>query len=164
MAAPKGNLFALGNNGGRPSIYDGSNEEDIEKVNNLIISYFDYILGERGEKEVEKIVKDKDGNNEVKKVKEEYWVRKPEPPTITGLTVHLGFSDKSTLYDYKKKEEFSHLIKRAITCIENYHEIQVAYGDKCTGNIFVLKNMEWDDKSKIDLTGNVNLPVKEWGK
>lgn len=159
MAAPKGNLYALGNNGGRPPIYD--NAQDLEK---LIFKYFEYILGEKGEREIEKIVKDSEGNPKVLKVKEENWIRKPEPPTVTALSIFLGFADKSSLYEYKKKKEFSYSIKRAITCVENYHEIQVAYGDKCAGNIFVLKNMDWNDKSEIQLGGDVNIPIKEWAK
>ena len=74
------------------------------------------------------------------------------PPLVTGLTLHLGFADKSTLYDYAKKEGFSHSLKSAITKIEMYHEKAVAFGDKCTGNIFVLKNFNWKDTQAIDHT------------
>lgn len=82
-----------------------------------------------------------------------------KPPTVTGLTLHLGFESKDTLYSYAKKEGFSYSIKRALLKIEEYHEIATAGGDKCTGNIFILKNFGWKDTQNIDHSGNVsNLP------
>lgn len=77
-------------------------------------------------------------------------MRKPEPPTVTGLALHLGFNSKDTLYQYSKKEEFSDSIKKGLSMVEKHHELQIAYGDKCTGNIFALKNMGWKDKVEQD--------------
>jgi len=121
MAAPKGNNYAVNNNGGRPPIYDESKESDIEKLKEKCESYF----------------------NTLKEL---------QPPTITGLTLHLGFESKNTLYEYAKNQVFSDFIKRAITKIEQYHEETAAGGEKCTGNIFILKNMGWHDTVKQDVT------------
>lgn len=79
-------------------------------------------------------------------------LKENQPPTVTGLSLHLGFDTKTTLYEYAKKVEFSNSIKRALTSIEQYHEEATAFGDKCTGNIFVLKNFGWRDTT--DLTNN----------
>jgi hypothetical protein len=139
MAAPKGNKNAVGNEGGRPLIHT-----DPQKVDSLIEDYFNWIQGEKEEKVI------------TEEGKEPYtiqvWKRHSEPPTVTGLSLHLGFNSKSTLYDYSEKVEFSNSIKRAILMIEKHHEIQVAMGDKCTGNIFVLKNFGWKDSQSIDHT------------
>jgi hypothetical protein len=140
MAAPIGNNFAEGNDGGRPPIHT-----DPKQVVSLIEDYYEWIEGEWHEDEI--TVNTEDGE---KKQKVKVWDRRPEPPTVTGLALHLGFADKSSLYDYKKKDEFSHPIKRAISRIEKYHEIAIAHGDKCTGNIFALKNFGWKDKSEVD--------------
>jgi len=75
-----------------------------------------------------------------------------KPPTVTGLTLHLGFESKDTLYSYAKKDGFSYSIKRALLNIEEYHEIATAGGDKCTGNIFILKNFGWKDTQAVDHT------------
>lgn len=128
MGAPVGNQNALGNKGGRPRIYDGSKIEDVNKVADLCEEYYTYIQGDIESK------------------------RNPEPPTVTGLSLFLGFESKSTLYDYAKEVEFSHPIKRALLKIEQYHEIATSMGDKCTGNIFILKNFGWRDTT--DLTNN----------
>lgn len=145
MSAPKGSQYALGY--GRPPKFEET-ESELKRMDDLIGEYFIYIQGES--EEVDIIVKDKEGNERVEKG--EKWIRKPEPPTVTGLTFHLGFSNKSTLYDYANKPYFSNFIKRALTLIEKHHEMNVAFGDKCTGNIFVLKNMGWKDT--LDMTNN----------
>lgn len=84
-----------------------------------------------------------------------------KPPTITGLTLHLGFAHKQTLYDYADKPEFTDSIKKAITKIEQFHEEKVAGGDKCVGNIFVLKNFGWKDRVETEVTGSQTIVWKE---
>lgn len=91
----------------------------------------------------------------VKKLCESYFEDdKNNPPLVTTLSLHLGFESKSTLYDYAKKDGFSHSIKRALTKIEAFHEKATAFGDKCTGNIFILKNFNWKDSVQTDITTN----------
>lgn len=133
----KGNKYALGNDGGRPPIYDGSKPEDVERLGKLCLDYFQYIKG---------VTEEDDILGE--------GTRPPQPPTVTGLALHLGFSSKSTLYDYGKQYMFSDHIKAALTRIEQYHEIAVSMGEKCTGNIFLLKNFGWHDSVKTDITTN----------
>lgn len=147
MHGSTGNQNALGNDGGRPPIYDGSKEEDVNKVKELCEDYFIYIQGQYDEDEYE------DAPDNFKTIKE--TIRESEPPTVTGLTLHLGFESKSTLYDYAKKSEFSHPIKRALTRIEQYHEKAASMGDKCTGNIFILKNFGWKDTVATEHSGEV---------
>src|SRR5436190_16546054 len=110
MPAPKGNKFAVGNNGGRPPIYD--KPEDLIKA---CEDYFIYIQGEFHEGTV-KEKDEKTGKQVTRKVK--VWDRYPEPATITGLTIYIGFADRGTLDDYEKKDEFSHIIKKARKIVE----------------------------------------------
>ena len=79
-------------------------------------------------------------------------------PTVTGLALHLGFADKTTLYEYRDRDGFSYLIKRALTIIEQYHE-EAMDGNNVAGRIFVLKNMGWKDKTETALTGADGGPV-----
>jgi len=123
MAAPKGNKFAVGNNGGRPPEYD-TVDQIIPPINEYINQHL---------KETEK------GSG--------IWMLSGSP-TVTGLALHLGFSDKSSLHDYKKKQEFSHVIKRALLFIEHKYELMLETR-AVTGGIFVLKNMGWVDETKV---------------
>lgn len=79
-------------------------------------------------------------------------------PTVTGLTLALGFSDKTTLYDYRDREEFSHPVKKALTKIEHSLESKLD-GNSVAGIIFGLKNMGWKDKTEVDqkVTGGINV-------
>jgi hypothetical protein len=80
--------------------------------------------------------------------------------TITGLALYLGFCDKQSLYDYEKKEDFSCLIKRARTTVENAYE-QRLYSMTFGGAIFALKNMGWFDKIEQEVNQTVtNVTVE----
>lgn len=75
--------------------------------------------------------------------------------TVTGLTLYLGFCSRSSLDDYEKRStDFSYIIKRAKTAVENSYELSGQ-----TIDIFALKNMGWKDKTETDMTlnGQVNL-------
>lgn len=68
-----------------------------------------------------------------------------EKLTITGLTLYLGFCQRSALDDYAaKNNEFSHIIKRAKLAVENGYEINGQ-----TIDIFALKNMGWTDRQEV---------------
>ena len=122
MAAPKGNMFALGNNGGRPRKYKTS--EEMEK---RIIEYF----SDKG------TIYNSDGES-----------IGYNPPTVNGLALFLGFCDRHSLYEYQEKEEFTTIIKRARACIEGHYEFSLN-GKNATGAIFALKNMGWADRQEI---------------
>lgn len=159
MSAPKGNKFAEGNNGGRPPIFESS-----EELSNKIIEYFDWIEGEYEMKEGTRTTTDKETNTTTTETYEyEVCLRLPEAPTITGLALFLGFASRQSLYDYLKKEEFAYSIKRALLIVENSYEKGLR-SNNCTGVIFALKNMKWYDSSKLDVTTdgekiNKTIPV-----
>ena len=134
MSAPKGNKFALGNNGGVEPIY--SSPEDL---NNKVNEYFESVVP----------ITDEKGNKEYRY-------------TTTGLALFLGFSSRQSLYDYRdkevdKKQVFSYIIKRALLVIENKYEEALSISSP-TGAIFALKNMGWKDKSEVE--SNVDLTMK----
>jgi len=143
VAAPIGNKYAVGNTGGRPPMFT-SVDDLMEKVT----AYFDYIQGEFHEEPYD-VQDEETGDIETKFTK--VWDRYPERPTITGLSLFLGFADKQSMYDYKKKEEFSYPIKRALSVIENNYEMMLD-SKTPTGAIFALKNMDWKDKIEQEIT------------
>lgn len=150
MAAPKGNKFAVGANGGRPPHY-----KTPEEMQAAFDEYFIYIEGEK--KIVKQTVKD-DVLGEYQEDLEE-WVRYPEPATITGLTLYIGFSGLASYNDYmKKSDEFSNIIKRAKARVALAYEHRL-HGTAPTGAIFALKNMGWKDKTDHEMTGANGSPL-----
>jgi len=71
--------------------------------------------------------------------------------TIVGLALYLGFCSRQSLYDYVKKDEYSYIIKRALAIVEKKYEKRLS-SQTCTGAIFALKNMGWEDRQSIDQT------------
>lgn len=71
--------------------------------------------------------------------------------TITGLILALGFSSRSTFYNYLKKPEFSYALNRAKLRIENSYEAYLRMPEvKPTGAIFALKSMGWCDAPQAE--------------
>lgn len=72
-----------------------------------------------------------------------------EPPTMAGLTLALGFTDRQSLYDYIAKPEYTCILKKAKVRVEKYWERKLA-GTSPTGAIFWLKNHAgYADKQEI---------------
>lgn len=133
MAAPLGNLFALGADSGRPPTY-----ENVDQIAIKLNEYFVWVRGEKGT--------NVDAEGDIEK-----WERPPEPITITGLCFYLGFESRQSFYDYEKKDEFAYIIKRARLLVENWYEKKL-YTQYTTGAIFALKNMGWVDKVESGFT------------
>lgn len=113
---------------GRPPFFNKP-----EELEEKIQAYFEYIKGET-----------LDG-----KMAGPIVLRPPEPQTITGLALFLGFESRQSFYDYEKNDEYSYIIKRARLQIEVGYEVRL-HGTNPTGAIFALKNMGWTDKQEID--------------
>lgn len=127
--------------GGRPRIY-----ETEEALQEAVTGYFEYIKGEK-----QSMVAD--GG-----LVQEIWVRNPEPATITGLALFLGFESRQSIYDYAKDGRFSYIVKSAQLRVECEYEKKLS-GNTPTGSIFALKNMGWKDKteSDVNMTGGVQI-------
>ncbi len=90
-----------------------------------------------------------------------YCIEEEEKPTITGLTLYVGFCSRSSWDDYKKKKEYSYIVKRSNLTVQNSYEKSGS-----TFDIFALKNMGWKDKSEQDLNikGELNYTTEERDK
>jgi len=68
-----------------------------------------------------------------------------DPPTITGLALHLGFKSKEEFDRYEIKGVFGALITQARFRIMAYYESRLHYPAPA-GAIFALKSMGWHEK------------------
>ncbi len=127
MAAPKGNLFGIGNNGGRPPIYS-----DVKTLEDKIKGYIDY----------EDSVMGKEGKGRY---------------TLEGCALFLGFCSVQSMYDYEKRsDEFSYVIKRFKLWMVDYHVKGLRWAGTTMGSIFWLKNKS-DYKDEINTNSNIEL-------
>lgn len=127
---------------GRPPIF-----ESPEDMQDKIDKFFIWVQGEKGS------MVNVDGQIV------QQWNRYPEPATITGLALFLGFESRQSVYDYAEKGDFSYIIKKAKLRVECEYEKKLS-AQNCTGSIFALKNMGWKDRSEIEHSGNkINLHI-----
>lgn len=128
------------NKGGRPLKY-----KSVKKMQQAIDEYFNScesrpLLDENGN-----VLTDKKGNP----------VFTPgRPPTVTGLALALGFTNRQSLLNYEEKEEFFDTITRAKTRIEMYAEERLFDKDGANGAKFSLANnfKGWKERAKIETT------------
>lgn len=71
-------------------------------------------------------------------------------PTLSGLALHLGI-DRTSLYNYKKRDQFFDIIKKAQSRVEAVYEERLVW-DNCLSVIFPLKNMGWSDKTQQEIS------------
>lgn len=77
--------------------------------------------------------------------------KKPEPPTMAGLALALGFSSTKTMSNYVSRgEDFEYVLDTAKTRIEKWkNELLLRGGTTTQAAIFDLKNNHgWADKSE----------------
>jgi hypothetical protein len=150
----------VGKQVGRPPIYKTVNEIE-EKID----TYFKECEGE--------ILKDDNGKAVLNKFGNPVVINR-KPPTVTGLALALGFTNRLDLLRYQGKEEFCNTITRAKSMVEQYAEERLFDRDGSNGAQFSLRNnfKGWDaDKKnddsgdgKITIVNNIPRPEKQDGK
>ena len=83
-----------------------------------------------------------------------YCIDNDEKPTITGLTLYVGFCSRASWDDYAKRKGFSYIVKRAKLTVENSYETSAT-----TFDMFALKNMGWKDKNETDVNIKTEQPL-----
>lgn len=77
-----------------------------------------------------------------------------KPPTVTGLALALGFTNRLSLLNYQGKKEFVNTITRAKSRVEQYAEERLFDKDGTSGAQFSLRNnfKGWDADKKEEET------------
>ena len=76
------------------------------------------------------------------------WDRDPEPATLAGLALSLGFNSIGAFDDYMERGEFAEVLKWAHLRIEASYEKKL-HAQSAAGAIFALKNMGWNERKEI---------------
>ena len=90
---------------------------------------------------------------------DEYFDRKRpagECPSISELSLELGFCDRHQFYEYEKKRKFSHTIKSARSKLTSFFE----RNPNPVGHIFMMKNLGYSDKQEINQHIDANVKGK----
>jgi hypothetical protein len=97
----------------------------------------------------------KDLQNAIDKYKQ-YLEDEKKPPTIAGLAYYTGIN-RTTIYNYSKKDEYFNTIKEFRDwIIMNYEELAISQ-NSTSGVIFLLKNYGYTDKQEITHEGTLQI-------
>jgi hypothetical protein len=136
---------------------DISSCNNAAQVKRLIDKYFDNIKGDYHHEQ--KPVKNSKDNAET--IEQKVWDREPEPATLSGLALALGFNSRQEFNDYIQNGSFAPVLKQGILRVEACYEAHLH--QNTTGAMFALKNMGWNEKYEPSPTnteaGNI-LKVK----
>ena len=133
-----------------------------DELSARIEAYFTYVEGEfHVEKKHDKEPKGETG------AKKKMWDREPEPPTITGLALFLGFNSRQAFDDYEENGKFAANLKHGRLRIETIYEKKL-HQQSPTGAIFALKSMGWNDKTEgktggTDVLKSLKIEIIETG-
>lgn len=117
--------------------------------------YFKFIEGEYHiERKLPKNAKDESILEEVI-----IYDRQPEPPTITGLALFIGFSSRQQFEDHEKKPRFAPTLRRARLKIEAEYEKKL-HLTSAAGAIFALKSLGWNDDKETTNQALKTLEIK----
>jgi len=114
MAAPRGNLFAIGNTGGRPPLYKSAEE--------LALKIAEYLNWE-----------DENKGTDAKGIGKGIY-------TISGCALYLGFASRQSFYDLEKQEEFSYIMSRFKLFMTHWNEQKIYWGGTFNGASLWLRN------------------------
>ena len=117
-----------------------------EQINGRIADYFKWI---EGEYHTENLPFKATAKSPPETREQKVWDREPQPPTLTGLAIYLGFDSVMAFEAYEKNGRFASSLKRARLQIENAYEIQL-HQQPSTGAIFALKSLGWMEKTPSD--------------
>ena len=94
---------------------------------------------------------------EMARMVDDYFKTVPEDEwTWTGLAIHLDFTHKRILKEYRERDGFSPILMRAMLRIENGYEKDLKKKGHA-GSIFALKNFNWKDKQEVEQSGQLKI-------
>lgn len=97
-----------------------------------------------------------------KKTKEIVEIPSPEPYTIAGLALFLGFNSRSGILNYEGQPDFADVVAYARMKIEAQRSVQLIEKSGIPGGvIFDLKNNHgWRDESSVEVSGPGGGPIQ----
>ena len=138
-----------------------NNLNTIKAFRARVTKYFKYLEGAYHiEKKPCKISKDV-----TELIEQKVWDREPEPSTLSGLALALGFTTINEFEAYEVNGKFAHLAKKARLRVEAEYEKRLHY-QSSTGAIFFLKNAGWNEKADEllnDLPKTIKIEIVESG-
>jgi hypothetical protein len=106
-----------------------------------INKYFNFLQGAH---HIEKVPL-KGGKNNTDTIEQKVWDREPEPATLSGLALAIGFTSINEMEAYEREGKFADIVKKARLKVEAEYEKRLHF-QSATGAMFFLKSLGWDER------------------
>jgi len=117
----------------------------VEQINHRIADYFKWI---EGEFHTQLLPFKPTAKSPPEMREQKVWDRQPQPATLSGLALHLGFDSLQAFESYEKHGRFASIAQRARLRIESEYE-KMLHQTPSTGAIFALKSLGWMEKQAV---------------
>lgn len=125
-----------------------------------IADYFEFIKGQYHLEDVP------DKKDPAVTTKQKVYDREPEPPTLTGMALFLGFTSLEEYEAYEQKGHFKAQLRMGRLMIAAEYEKRLHYKPS-TGAIFALKTLGWNERHEqsatIDQPKNITIAITTTG-
>ncbi|MBL4676652.1 MAG: hypothetical protein JKY70_10690 [Mucilaginibacter sp.] len=125
-----------------------------------IAKYFEHI---KGEYHFEDVPDKKDASITIK---QKVYDREPDPPTLTGLALFLGFTSLQAFEVYEQTGFYAAQLQMGRLMIEAEYEKRLHY-QSATGAIFALKTLGWKEQHEqtvgADKLKSINITITTTG-
>lgn len=91
-------------------------------------------------------------------IDQKIWDREPEPATLSGLALAIGFTSISEMEAYERDGQFADIVKKARLKVESEYEKRLHF-QSAAGAMFFLKSLGWDERHQ-DLLQDVPKTIK----
>lgn len=119
-----------------------------------IKKYFDSL---QGEYHIEKVPA-KGAKDHTDTIDQKVWDREPQPATLSGLALAIGFTSINQMEDYERDGEFADIVKKARLKVESEYEKRLHF-QSATGAMFFLKSLGWNEKAD-ELLNDIPKTIK----
>lgn len=119
--------------------------KDLKQLKSYRARITKYFTTLQGAYHIEKVPV-KGAKNNTDTIDQKVWDREPEPATLSGLALAIGFTSINQMEDYERDGEFADIVKKARLKVESEYEKRLHF-QSATGAMFFLKSLGWNEKA-----------------
>jgi hypothetical protein len=131
--------------------------KDLKQLKSYRARIHKYFSTLQGEYHIEKVPV-KGAKNNTETTDQKIWDREPEPATLSGLALAIGFTSINEMEAYERDGEFADIVKKARLKVESEYEKRLHF-QSATGAMFFLKSLGWKEKTD-DLLQDIPKTIK----
>jgi hypothetical protein len=132
--------------------------KDLRQIKSYRARIDKYFITLQGKYHIEKIPV-KGAKNNTETIDQKVWDREPEPATLSGLALAIGFTSINEMEAYERDGEFADIVKKARLRVEAEYEKRLHF-QSSTGAIFMLKSQGWAERPDDNLLKEIPKTIQ----